>query len=131
MKTTKLHLEVLEARALLSASPLGDFAAPTPPPVHSELKYNFGGIEGSATTTQGFVKIYCAPGDPSNPGTGSQFGEGGWLNGDGATANKGTSNTIMFLERTAAGGDGGSGGFLFGNGGKGGDGANGGDGGWL
>ena len=53
MKTTKLGLETLNARCLMSASPWGEIAAPAPePPASDALSYNFGGIEGSASGMQ-------------------------------------------------------------------------------
>jgi prepilin-type N-terminal cleavage/methylation domain-containing protein len=65
------------------------------------------------TTSNGFVKIYCAPGDPSNPGTGTlltSYSSNGAVFGvvEGGTARfpalfnaKGTTNCIIFFERYA------------------------------
>ena len=65
------------------------------------------------TTSQGFVKIYCAPGDPSNPNTGTlltSYCSNGAVfgNASGGTARfpalfnaKGTTNAIIFFERFA------------------------------
>ena len=69
---------------------------------------------GTYTTTQGFVKIYAAPGDPSNPGTGTlltSYCSNGAIFGlaTGGTARfpalfnaKGTTNCIIFFERFAS-----------------------------
>jgi prepilin-type N-terminal cleavage/methylation domain-containing protein len=68
---------------------------------------------GTYTSTQGFVKIYAAPGDPSNPGTGTlltSYCSNGAVfgNASGGTARfpalfnaKGTTNCIIFFERFA------------------------------
>src|SRR5947208_14297196 len=66
-----------------------------------------------ASATQGFVKIYCAPGDTSNPGTGTlltSYSANGAVFGlqSGGTARfpalfnaKGTTNVVIFHERFA------------------------------
>jgi prepilin-type N-terminal cleavage/methylation domain-containing protein len=77
-----------------------------------------GQAPNNITTTNGTVKIYCAPGDPSNPGVGTTmtsycsngavFGiqSGGSTRFPALFNQKGTTGCILFFERFAASGTG-------------------------